>query len=102
MSIGQSVAGIVKVAIIGGCIYAVVKYGYLDQKEGDLSDYVEDVCIDAIAARYDTSQVKPYDVQQNANGYVVRTSVTMSRGSMAKVYCLTNELGGVRELTLQE
>jgi hypothetical protein len=46
--------------------------------------------------------VNVYSVKETNIGYVVRASVTLPKGTVAKVYCLTNTHGGVREITIEE
>ena len=101
MKIAQTIDSVVKAAIVGGVIYALVKWQVIGPQNDNLSDYSEKVCIAAIQSRYDASMVSTYAVKENSNGYTVRASVTMSNGTATKIYCLTNELGGVREITIE-
>lgn len=101
MKIGESISSIIKVAVVCGIVYAIVKWQVIDPQDGDLSDYAESMCVDAIRDRYDTTMVSPYAVKENANGFTVRASVTLSNGTATKAYCLTNEKGGVRDITIE-
>jgi hypothetical protein len=98
------VGSTIKLVIVLGCIYALAKYGYLDQNQnsGELSAYAEQVCVDEIRSRFDTTSVNTYAVQENSNGYTIRASVGLARGTKMKIVCLANEQGGIREMTIQE
>ena len=101
MKISESIGTMVKLAVACGVAYAIMKWQVLDPQDGDISDYAESMCVDAIRDRYDTSMVSTYAVKENTNGYTVRASVTMTNGSVTKAYCLTNDLGGVRDITIE-
>ncbi len=98
------VGSTIKLVVILGCIYALVKYGYLDQKQnnGDLGAYAEQACVDAIRGRFDTTSVNTYAVEENSNGYTVKVSVSLVRGTNSKIVCLANEQGGIRDITIQQ
>ena len=85
-----------------GCIYALVKWDFNETQNDDIRDFAEKACIDEISDRFDTSRVRVYASNENNNGYVVRATVTLAKGTIAKVYCLTNTHGGVEEVTIEE
>ena len=68
----------------------------------DALRYAESSCVDAIRSRFDVSNVRPNSVRPNESGYVVRASMTLSRGGVAKVTCLTNKNGAVRDVFVEE
>ena len=102
MKIGTAIANILKAALVGGCIYWAVTWQFAKTEDDDVSDFAEKTCVDEIRARYDASTVRAYSVKETNNGYIVRASITLPRGTTAKVYCLTNTHGGVKEITIEE
>ena len=88
-------------ALLGVCIYAFVKWEFDSSSDSDSRNFAEQACVDAIRDRFDTKSIRPYAVNKNSNGYVVRASVTLANGNPAKTYCLTNEHGGVEEVGLE-
>ncbi len=102
MNIGTSIGNVIKVAFVLGCIYALVKWEFMDTQDDNVRNFAEKACIDEIEDRFDTSTVRVYAVNDTNNGYVVRATVTLARGNTAKVYCLTNTNGGVNEITIEE
>jgi hypothetical protein len=69
---------------------------------GDVMAYAERSCVDEIRSRYDTTTVRSNSVRENASGFVVRGSMTLARGDVARVTCLTNEHGRVRDVIVEE
>lgn len=102
MAIGGRIGNILLLAAAGASIYALVKWEFIGPQEDEVSDFAEKACVDEISKRYDVSTVRAYSVNETNNGYVVRASVTLARGAPAKVYCLTNAHGGVKELGIEE
>ena len=102
MNIGASIGNVFKVALVLGGIYAFVKWEFTETQDDDVRGFAEKACIDEIENRFDTSTVRIYTVNETNNGYVVRATATMARGNTAKVYCLTNPHGGVKEITIEE
>ncbi|MDH3750980.1 MAG: hypothetical protein OEU90_05330 [Gammaproteobacteria bacterium] len=102
MSIGNRVGNILLLAAVGAGIYAIVKWEFIKPQDDEASDFAEKACVDEIGDRYDVSTVRAYAVNETNNGYVVRASVTLARGTPAKVYCLTNAHGGVKEIGIEE
>ena len=87
--------------MLGVCIYAFVKWEFDSPEDSDSREFAEQACVDAIGDRFDTTSIRPYSVNKNSNGYIVRASVTLANGKPAKTYCLTNEHGGVKEVGLE-
>ena len=87
--------------MLGVCIYAFVKWEFDSPKDNGSREFAEQACVDAIGDRFDTTSIRPYSVNKNSNGYIVRASVTLANGKPAKTYCLTNEHGGVEEVGIE-
>ena len=102
MNIGASIGNAIKVALVLGCIYALVTWEFWETQEDDVKSLAEKAGIDAIEDRFDTSTVRVYAFNDTNNGYVVRATVSLARGTTAKVYCLTNTNGGVEEIMIEE
>jgi hypothetical protein len=102
MKIGETVGSIVKATLLIGLIYAVVKWQDVDRPDDNVKGFAEEACITEIEQRFNVSRVRVYAINENSNGYVVRASVTLTRGNTAKVNCLTNTHGGVRDITIEE
>ena len=94
--------GILKLAIVGACIYAVVYWQYGDSPDADNRDYAEQACLDEIDSRFSAQSANVYAVAESDKGFVVRASVTLTSAKIAKVYCLTNEFGRVEEIRVEE
>lgn len=102
MRIGKAIGNIVKVAIVLGCIYAFLNWETIKPQKDEISGHAEQACITEIRNRFATTSLKSYSVKKNNNGYVVRASATLARGNTIKIYCLTNEHGGVEEVRVEE
>lgn len=93
---------VLKVAFVCGCIYALLKWDIISLPNNESTEFAEQACADAIDDRFDASSVSIYSITESAKGYVARASITLARGNTAKVYCLTNEHGGVEEIRIEE
>jgi len=102
MIVGKLIGNVLKAALVCACVYGIVNWESIKQQDGAVVDFAKKACVDEIGSRYDVSTVRAYEVNENNNGYVVRASVTLARGTPAKVICLTNAHGGVREITIDE
>ncbi|MCH8099579.1 MAG: hypothetical protein IIB74_03980 [Proteobacteria bacterium] len=102
MKIGKAIGSIANVALVGGLIYGIVNWQEIIPQEDDVKDFAEKACVDEIERRYDVSTVRIYSFNETNNGYVVRVTVTLTKGNAARVYCLTNSHGGVKEITIEE
>ena len=102
MNISEISGNIVKALIVGGAIYGVVNWQSIEPQSDEITDFAERACIDEINSRFDVSRVRVYSINKNRNGYVVRATLTLVKGNTAKVYCLTNSHGGVKEVTIEE
>lgn len=99
---GKLVGNLVKAAILLAGIYAIVTWGPAVLQEDSATQFAEKACRDEVNARYNVSTVRVYDVDETNDGYVVRITVTSSGGKPAKVVCLTNAQGGVRDISIDE
>ena len=102
MKIGASIGNLLKLVILCGAIYALVKWDFNGSQDDDNSAYAEQICADEIGDRFDTPSVNVYAVSKSDDGYVVRASITLPNGKPAKIYCLTNKFGGVEEIRINE
>ncbi len=102
MKIGKTIGNILTTVVVFACIYGIMKWEFIKPQDDDVSDFAEKACADEIGDRFDASRVRVYAVNETNNGYVVRASVTLARGTTAKVHCLTNAHGGVKEITIEE
>ena len=101
-SIGQSIGTIIKIGLVAGCAYAVFKWNPISLQDDDSTKFAENACTDEISSRFNGSNVRIYAVTETNDGYVVRASITLDKGNTAKVICLTNTHGSVREVTIEE
>ena len=102
MKIGKTIGGIIKAALLVGLIYAVMNWRDVDKEDDDVRGFAEQACITEIGHRYNVSTASVYAVNENNNGYTVRVTVTLAKGNTAKVNCLTNTHGGVKDITIEE
>jgi hypothetical protein len=102
MKIGAGIKNVLTLAIVGGCIYAFVKWEFDQPQDGDNSEYAEQACADEIRNRFATTSVNVYSVSKTNNGYTARASAILARGVPAKFVCLTNEYGAVVDIRAQE
>jgi hypothetical protein len=99
---GQTIGSIVKAALLIGLIYALLNWQGLGLLEDNVKDFAEEACVIEIEQRFSVSRVNVYAINENSNGYTVRASVTLTKGGNAKVNCLTNPHGGVKDITIEE
>lgn len=102
MKIGEIGSNLVKALIVGGAIYGVVNWQTIKPQGDEITDFAERACTDEINNRFDVSSIRVYSINKNRNGYIVRATLTLAKGNTAKVYCLTNTHGGVKEVTIEE
>ena len=102
MRIGDSINTFLTAAIAVGCIYALWTWQFDESENGNNSAYAESACVDEIGARFAATVVNVYAVEETARGFVVRASATLSKGTSARIYCVTNEFGRVEDVRLLE
>ena len=102
MRISDSINTFLTAAIAVGCVYALWTWQFDESKNGDNSAYAESACVDEINASFAVNAVNVYAVEETARGFVVRASVMMSKGTNAKIYCVTNEFGRVEDVRVLE
>jgi hypothetical protein len=100
--IGQSIGTIIKIGLVAGCAYALLKWSPLSPQDDGSIKFAERACTDEARSRFDGSNIRVYDVNETNDGFVVRASITLAKGNVAKVVCLTNTHGSVREVTIEE
>ena len=99
----HQIAGpVFKLAILGACVYAVMKWQVGESQDGAVRAFAESACVDEIGSRYSVSAVRVYDLKENSNGYTVRASGTLARGTPVKIVCLTSPHGGVRDVAIDQ
>lgn len=59
-------------------------------------------CTDEARRRFDVTAARSHSVRANSSGYVVRGSMTLTRGGTARLTCLTNHNGRVTEIMVDE
>ena len=100
--IGQSIGTIIKIGLVAGCVYALLKWNSISLQDDDSTEFAEKACGDEISSRFNASNVRIYAVNEANDGYVVRASISLDNGNTAKVICLINTHGSVREVTIEE
>ena len=100
--IGQSIDTIIKIGLVAGCAYALYKWNPISLQDDGSTEFAERACTDEFGSRFNGSNVRIYAVTETNDGYVVRASITLDKGNTAKVICLTNTHGSVREVTIDE
>ena len=98
----RTISNLIVLAIIIFIAYTLWNWKFGAAGGSDLMAYAEKSCIDEVRSRYDTTTVRSNSVRENASGFVVRGSMTLARGNVAKVTCLTNEHGRVRDVIVEE
>jgi hypothetical protein len=102
MRIGETISSIVKIAVVVACVYAFLKWQFTEPQLDEIGQFAEKACVDQMIGRYNAKAAKVYSVKKNESGYVVRASLTFANGTPARVYCLANNQGGVKELILEQ
>ena len=73
-----------------------------ESQGGNVRAFAENACEDEIRSRFSVTTVRIYDLKPNSNGYSVRASATLTKGTPVKIVCLTSPHGGVRDVTIDE
>ena len=102
MKPGAFIGSVVKLAILCGVVYALWKWDFIGSQDDDNSAFAKRSCADAIRDRFNAPSANVYSIEESDKGYVVRASITVSKGTPAKIICLTNEFGGVEEIRIIE
>lgn len=98
----KTISNLVVLAIIVGAAYTLWNWKFAGTADNEAMGYAESSCVSAIRGRFDTTSVKSYSVKENSNGFTVRGSMTLARGNVAKVTCLTNANGTVIDVLVDE
>jgi hypothetical protein len=102
MKISKATGSIVKAVILIGIAYGILNWQEVNLTDDGAKDFAEKACISEITRRFNVTTVRAYAINENSNGYVVRATVTLAKGNTAKVNCLTNVHGGVRDISIEE
>jgi len=102
MNISRATGSIVKAAILIGIAYGILNWQDINLPDDGVKDFAEKACISEITQLFNVTRVRVYAINENSNGYVVRATVTLAKGNTAKVNCLTNDHGGVRDISIEE
>ncbi len=102
MSIAKSMGNLLTAAIVVGGAYVFLNWESVNPLGDDSSEHAKRACADGILSRYDSESSNVYAVEKTAEGYVVRASMTLARGTPVKVTCLANEHGRIEEIRVDE
>lgn len=98
----RSISNLVVLAAIVGAVYTLWNWKFGGTADDEAMRYAESSCVSAMRSRFDTTSVKSHSVKENSNGFTVRGSMTLARGEVAKVTCLTNANGTVSDVFVEE
>ena len=98
----RAISNLVVLAIIVGAVYTLWNWKFAGTADNEVMGYAESSCVGEIRSRFDTTSVKSYSVKENSNGFTMRGSMTLARGNVAKVTCLTNANGAVIDVFVDE
>jgi hypothetical protein len=98
----RAISNLIVFAIIVAGVYYLWNWKFGSTGANELMRYAEMSCVDEVRSRFDTTTVKANSVRENANGFVVRATMTLARGDRARVTCLTNRNGAVMDVTVYE
>ena len=98
----QKIKNLVVLAIIMAGAYYLWNWNYGGAGSNEFMDYAERSCVDAIRNRFDATAVSSNSVRENADGFVIRATITLERGGTARVTCLTNQRGSVTDVSVYE
>lgn len=102
MNTGAAFGSLLKIIFIGGCVYGLVTWQSTSIEDGDAKAFVEKACLDGVRARFSATRVRAYSIEESVSGFVVKTSLTLERGTTAKAVCVANRHGGVTDIYIQE
>jgi hypothetical protein len=100
MQVRKHIGDVLKLGAIVAIVYLALNWQQMSGSGDDVEAFAQSACIDATEGAFDVTRTRIYDTAKNANGYVVRISVTLANGEPAKVICLTTPQGGVRDITI--
>ena len=98
----KAISNLVVLAVIVGTAYTLWNWKFGGTADNEAMGYAEESCVGAMRSRFDTTSVKSYSVKENSNGFTVRGAMTLARGNVAKVTCLTNANGAVIDIFVDE
>ena len=98
----RQIMNLVVIAAIGFGGYTLWNWQFASSADDETAGYAERSCIDSIRSRYDVTNVRSNSVRTNEKGYVVRASMTLRSGEIARATCLTNSNGTVEDIIVEE
>ncbi len=98
----KTISNLVVLAIIVGAVYTLWNWKFGGTADNEAAAYAESSCVGAMRSRFDTTTVRVHSVRENNNGFTVRGSMTLARGNVAKVTCLTNANGTIIDVVVEE
>lgn len=102
MKISKLINNVLSLGLLAGGVYVLLHWQDFGGSKSDVEEFAERACIDAVSSEYNVSNASPYEISETDSGFIVRLSVTTSRGTKAKATCLTNPHGGVRDTMIEE
>ncbi len=98
----RALSNLVVLALIIGGAYALWNWQFGASGDDGNAQFAERSCSDEVRRRFDVARVQMQSVRENSNGYVVRGSMTLARGPVSRVTCLTNRNGRVLDVMVDE
>lgn len=102
MNTSAAIGNLLKIVFVAACIYGLVTWQSTENQDSDIRSFVEKACIDGVRVRFNATRVRVISVEKSPKGYVVKTSITVPRGTTAKTYCVANRHGGVTDIYIEE
>jgi thioredoxin reductase len=98
----RTISNLAVLALIVAGVYFFWTGEFGSASMDQMMNHAEKSCVDEVRSRYDTTTVKANSVRENANGFVVKVTLTLARGKIARATCLTNHKGSVTDVTVYE
>lgn len=89
-------------ALIGWGAWTLWHWQFGGGNDGAMAAAAQRSCVDEARSRYSVSGVRAHSVEPNANGFVVKGTMTLARGGNVKLTCLTNHNGRVTQVMVEE
>ena len=102
MKLAARFDGLLKILLIGGALYLAVTWYLGGSQAVGNGEHARTTCAREIRHKFGGESVRVTSVKPNSSGYIVRASITVRPGTIARVYCLTNESGWVKDIQLVE
>lgn len=102
MKIAGSIGNVVALALLAAGVYAFLEWNPFTTADGGAAAFAESACRQHVSGRAGFARARVFRVSETADGFTVRLSATLDRGGSAKVICLANANGGVRDIEILE